>query len=40
MITEPYNGTVGVEYTYEFFSTDIDRDDIYYYVEWGDMSEG
>jgi len=40
IITGPYNGTVGVEYTFDFFSTDIDGDDLYYYVEWGDGSEG
>lgn len=30
------NGKAGTEYTYTFFTTDPQGDNIYYYVEWGD----
>jgi hypothetical protein len=32
------NGEAGVEYTYDFCSTDPDGDDIYYCIDWGDDS--
>ena len=35
-ITGPANGKVGEECEYIFVTTDIDGDDVSYYVEWGD----
>ena len=35
-ITGPTSGKVGEEYEYTFSTTDIDGDDIYYWIEWGD----
>lgn len=40
IITGPYDGTIGTEYTYNFTSTDPEGDDVQYYVEWGDYSVG
>ena len=35
-ITGPTRGKSGVEYDYEFTATDLNGDEIYYYIEWGD----
>lgn len=35
-ISGPKSGEIGVEYEYTFVAKDIDGDDIYYYVDWGD----
>ncbi|MFO7678282.1 MAG: hypothetical protein R6V50_07880, partial [Thermoplasmatota archaeon] len=35
-ITGPINGTAGVEYTYNFVSTDPDGDAVFYFIDWGD----
>jgi len=35
-ITGPANGKVGEECEYIFVTTDVDGDDVSYYVEWGD----
>ncbi len=35
-ITGPKSGDVGVEYEYTFVAKDIDGNDIYYYIDWGD----
>ena len=35
-ITGTANGNVGIEYDYNFVTTDPDNDDIYYYIQWGD----
>jgi len=32
-------GSVGTKYSYSFFSTDPDNDDLYYYILWGDYSD-
>ena len=36
----PPEGSPGVEYTYTFISNDPDGDSVYYYVDWGDDSDG
>ena len=35
-IDGPTSGTAGTEYTYTFNSVDLDGDDVYYYIVWGD----
>lgn len=40
IIEGPINGSYGIEYTFTFTSIDVDGDDIFYYVEWGDYSSG
>ena len=37
-INGPTKGNAGTEYTYEFCSSDLEGDDIYYCVDWGDDS--
>ena len=37
-ITGTTNGDVGTSYTYTFTSTDLDGDQVSYYVEWGDTT--
>ena len=36
MITGPLSGNVGQEYEYIFNALDLDGDDVYYYIDWGD----
>jgi hypothetical protein len=38
-INGPREGKVGVEYTYNFMSTDEDGDDVLYEINWGDGDE-
>jgi len=38
IVNGPRNGNVGRSYSYTFKSTDLDGDQISYYVEWGDAS--
>ncbi|UCF49177.1 MAG: hypothetical protein JSU91_05355 [Thermoplasmatales archaeon] len=35
-ISGPTNGLVGTAYTYTFNSVDLDDDDVFYYIKWGD----
>jgi hypothetical protein len=35
-ITGPAEGHYGEPYDYTFITTDMDGDDVYYYIEWGD----
>lgn len=35
-ISGPIYGDVGTLYDYDFTATDLDGDDIYYYIDWGD----
>jgi subtilisin family serine protease len=35
-ISGPSPGKVGSAYTYSFVTTDLNGDDVYYYVDWGD----
>ena len=35
-ISGPKSGKPGIKYEFHFNSTDIDNDNIYYYVDWGD----
>jgi hypothetical protein len=35
-IDGPTNGKVGVEYDYNFVTTEPEEQDIYYYIDWGD----
>jgi hypothetical protein len=36
VITGPQNGNINTEYTYKIETVDATRDDIYYYIDWGD----
>ena len=36
VITGDIKGKVGEEYSYSFITTDVDSDDVYYYVNWSD----
>ena len=36
VITGDKKGKIGQEYQYTFNTTDIDQDDVYYYVNWSD----
>ena len=36
VINGPSSGKIGEEYDYEFFATDPDGGDLYYFVDWGD----
>lgn len=35
-ISGPANGKVGTSYTYKFSTTDVDGDNVYYFIDWGD----
>ena len=35
-IEGPPKGKAGIEYEYDFCSSDPDGDDIYYFIDWGD----
>ena len=35
-INGPTKGTIGQEYDFSFVSSDIDEDNIWYYIDWGD----
>lgn len=35
-ISGPLKGNIDTEYEYTFVSTDLDDDELYYYIEWGD----
>ena len=35
-INGPHSGTIGVKYNYTFISTDINNDNVFYYITWGD----
>lgn len=37
-INGPSSGRAGREYTYTFNSVDVDGDDVWYYIDWGDES--
>jgi len=39
VIKGPIKGKPGIDYDYEFFSTDADADELYYFVEWGDGTD-
>jgi len=36
IIDGPITGKPGISYTYKFKSTDLEGDDLYYYIDWGD----
>jgi parallel beta-helix repeat protein len=38
VIIGPTFGEAGKEYEYIFFSIDLDNDDVYYYIKWGDQT--
>jgi hypothetical protein len=38
LITGETDGKVGIEYTYNFSTDDLDGDNVYYWIEWGDNS--
>jgi hypothetical protein len=38
-ITGPSNGKPGTSYIYSFNSTDPERDDVYYFIDWGDNTQ-
>jgi hypothetical protein len=38
-INGPYQGELDVENSYQFVSSDIDGDYIFYYIDWGDHTE-
>jgi hypothetical protein len=35
-ISGPNNGQINTDYDFTFVSTDLEGDDLYYYIEWGD----
>ena len=35
-IQGPSNGKIGTSYSYTFSSEDLEGDDVFYYIEWGD----
>ena len=37
-ITGPTSGTAGIKYDYNFETTDPDGNDVWYYIEWGDLT--
>jgi hypothetical protein len=39
-LTGPIQGTTGVPYNYTVVTTDVDTDDVFYYIEWGDGTPG
>ena len=36
IVNGPTNGAVGIEYDFTFLTTDINLDNVFYYIDWGD----
>jgi hypothetical protein len=37
-ITGPTSGNIGESHSYDFFTTDPENDDVYYFIDWGDST--